>query len=72
MRIVITGASGFIGRHLTNQLNGLGYDIIELTRDENNIYFCNLLDSKSVNSVFKKIKIADIIIHTAAVAHGQN
>ena len=33
MRIAISGASGYIGQHLSSFLEGKGYDVIPLGRD---------------------------------------
>lgn len=75
MRILITGVSGFIGKHLRSHLEG-EYEIYSIMRTPNeslpskNNYAIDLSDvinvkEKFKNNIFKK-KI-DVIIHCAAV-----
>lgn len=37
MRIGLTGASGFIGRHVTRHVQGLGHDVIAFTRQQHGL-----------------------------------
>lgn len=60
-RIVVTGASGMLGRDLTHHLSGKGYQVTGLTSQT-----CNLLHD--VDAIRKTIGASDpqLIIHTAA------
>jgi len=75
MRILITGANGFIGRHLRNHFQS-GHEIYSITRTLNrsllseNDYAIDLSDvngvkEKFANNIFKQKM--DVIIHCAAV-----
>ncbi|MBR9703972.1 NAD(P)-dependent oxidoreductase [Candidatus Pacearchaeota archaeon] len=66
MKILITGAKGFIGKNLTIFLRNKGYEIFELDIPE-----YNLLDLDSVNKVFLENKF-DIVIHTAVKGGSRN
>ena len=60
MKVLVTGATGFFGRHLTPKLNNLGWDI-----HVSNTKTANLNDINNLN-VFNDIKF-DYIFHLAAV-----
>ena len=60
MKVLVTGATGFLGRHLTPKLNNLGWDI-----HVSNTKTANLNDINNLN-VFNDIKF-DYIFHLAAV-----
>ena len=57
MKILITGYSGFIGKHLINRLNLLNFEL-ELCDLSNGIDICNWNEVKDFNGI-------DIIIHLA-------
>lgn len=57
-KILITGANGFIGRNLTEQLNTI-YDVLPIMRKD-----VDLLDQKQVEHLFRKEDI-DVVIHSA-------
>lgn len=63
MRILVTGASGFIGGHLCHEMFDAGHDVapvdISLSRHH------DLLDPYNVNSVLDKYK-PDVVVHLAA------
>src|SRR6476661_4753388 len=73
MKILITGANGFLGQHLTLFLAGKGYHIIACSRGVCRIperfhfeYFpIELTDKNTVDTLVSNIS-PDIIIHTAA------
>lgn len=72
MRILITGASGFIGTHLFDNLLKEGHEVIGLSNSTENPKFIKL-DLLNLNEVNNKLKNEnfDILIHCAAIAHGQ-
>jgi len=60
MKILVTGASGFLGRHLTKKLKSKGHKVYEISTKN-----CDLTIQKSLNELFKNI-IFDQIYHLAA------
>lgn len=60
MRVLITGASGFIGRNLTENLK-TKYDLLTPTHKE-----LELTDYKAVQNYFQTNKI-DVVVHSAVV-----
>ena len=75
-KILITGAAGFLGSHLSEKLINLGHKVIgidnmiggELDNLPKNIKFYKLdcCDFKKVNKIMKNV---DIVYHCAATAH---
>ena len=72
MRIAVTGASGFIGRHVLAQLVGRGIEVVALTR--NAAQLAGLREITQVFEIdiahppidcFKKVGSPDILIHLA-------
>ena len=37
MRIAITGATGFVGGHLTNRLTGEGHEVVRIARHRSSV-----------------------------------
>jgi len=76
MKILITGAAGFLGSHLCEKLKSLGHEIVGVDnmiggyRDNipNDIKFFEFdcCDLKKMNEVMKNV---DIVYHCAATAH---
>jgi len=74
--ILVTGASGFIGKPLIKQFLKEGHKVIGLVRKKSNYFNSNLYEDFLIkdiaedfsNSKFKKI---DIIIHLAAITHSK-
>ncbi|MEM1944839.1 MAG: NAD-dependent epimerase/dehydratase family protein [Nitrososphaerota archaeon] len=67
MRVLVTGSSGFIGRHLTEYLRETGYQVVEADiADGAEIR----VDVSSPEDVFNKLSKTDVeaIIHLAAIA----
>jgi len=80
-KVLITGATGFTGHYLTQELRAAGYDVVGLgsalrvgQQDEpsTTIFRCDLLDRAGLEKVMVQVK-PDVIVHLAAiafVAHG--
>lgn len=49
VRVLLTGASGFIGKYLSSSLNVSKIPLLEVTRSTTNGYFCDIKDSKQVD-----------------------
>ena len=62
MRIMITGANGFIGSYLSGYLREYGHQVFECGRDK-----LDLLDANAVNTFFNGSIYFDLVIHTALV-----
>jgi UDP-glucose 4-epimerase len=65
-RVIITGANGFVGRHLVNALNGMGSSVT-LLKDING----NSLDIRKkdlIKSSLDYLRDVDVIYHLAAIA----
>ena len=76
MKILITGASGFVGKNACTFLNDIGFEVNAHSRS-----FCNLpsniklLKSKSLDTIFsdnKEIKNIECVIHLAGKAQDIN
>ena len=75
-KILVTGAAGFLGSHLSEKLSNLGYDVIGIDNmmggyEDNvprNINF-HKIDCCDFNKVKKIMKGVDVVYHCAATAH---
>ena len=75
-KILVTGAAGFLGSHLSEQLSNLGHEVIGIDSmiggyEDNvpkNIKFHKMdcCDLKKVQEIIKEI---DVVYHCAATAH---
>jgi len=73
-RILVTGGSGFIGSSLVRSMSDEGYKVLSVSRfsDEAvNSFSLDLTDAYAVREFIKNSKSIDIIIHCAAIAHGE-
>ena len=73
-RVLITGINGFIGQALSKAIRADGYDVwgIDIASDhDRQVIGVNLLDRDEVSEVYNKIPQCSVLIHTAALAHGQ-
>lgn len=78
MKVLVTGATGFIGSHLVPRLVEEGYDVIALERYMTGRYvigkqrtvktvFCDLRDAFAVKKVIREV-MPDIVIHLASIS----
>jgi nucleoside-diphosphate-sugar epimerase len=67
MKILLTGATGFIGKYVLNELVKKDYEVSTLSRSQG----CDLLNHGQVDEFLRKSR-ADILIHLAwDVTHGE-
>lgn len=68
-KVLLTGASGFIGTHLLKQLLQDGYDVICVSNQQIREGFvnCDLQDADQTSALFRDTN-PDIIIHAAALS----
>ena len=76
MKILITGAAGFLGSHLCEKLKSLGHEVIGIDNmtggykdniiKDIDFFEIDCCDLKKVNKVMKNV---DIVYHCAATAH---
>ncbi len=72
--ILITGINGFVGKALDQAICADDYDVwgVDIASDhDKQIIGANLLDRNEVYEISKKIPQCSVLIHTAALAHGQ-
>jgi dihydroflavonol-4-reductase len=74
MRVLITGATGFIGSHLAEKLHQKGYDLRSIVRKKSNLQWIEHLpieyvegDYSDVDSLRKAVANVDYIYHSAGV-----
>lgn len=75
-RIVVTGASGFIGRHLTESLHASGYGVVGITRGPaqvpvtgvETVFARDIMDGEAIR---RALSGATTVIHLAARVHAE-
>lgn len=69
MKALITGIGGFVGTHLTQELNNHGYEVcgMDIAGNAPNTHIVNLLDKAAVIGMISETR-ADCIFHLAAQA----
>src|SRR5664279_3270547 len=82
MKILLTGATGYIGQRLLPQLLENGHDVICCVRDKSRFYFDNFtssrltvaqvdfLDCKSLNNLPNDIDAAYYLVHSMSSTTG--
>jgi GDP-4-dehydro-6-deoxy-D-mannose reductase len=71
MRVLITGANGFVAKHLLKKLVGYGHEVYLTTHntqavvENKHVYKMDINDQLSIKSVLKSVK-PDAIVHLAA------
>ncbi|WP_412474410.1 NAD-dependent epimerase/dehydratase family protein [Halobacteriovorax sp. YZS-1-1] len=81
MKVLITGATGFVGSHLCDKLSEQGHEVYALVRNEQKAlnlelpgkYITGNLDEESISSWVKKLPSdLDCVIHTAGVVSAKH
>lgn len=70
MNVLVTGGTGFVGRHLVAQLQSLGWDVVCLGRSAESEWKADVSDAISLQS-FAGQKKFDAVVHLAALLPGQ-
>tara|TARA_Y100001970_G_C14146817_1_gene810341 strand:- start:242 stop:1045 length:804 start_codon:yes stop_codon:yes gene_type:complete len=65
MKILITGASGFLGSEVVNILSNKKYKILKISRSKKNFFNCDLENTQEVSNLLSKAN-PDVIINLAA------
>lgn len=77
-RIVITGASGFVGRHVVQAARSAGHHVVALTRqaqndlDADSVHSLDLGAPEAADALGPILDGADAVIHAAAVMAGDD
>ena len=70
MRVLVTGANGFIGQSLVNYLSAMGISCLSAMRDIEkvgpNLQRLDISCSQSIKSFSKHLSGVDVVIHCAA------
>src|SRR5258708_4083525 len=77
VRVLVTGATGFVGRWATNALTARGAEVVRLSRTASHggnggpVVAANLLDPNAIRRVVNEVR-PDIVLHLAwDVSHGR-
>lgn len=69
-KVLVTGASGFVGSALVEFLHGKGYDVVGTVRSAAAAQCSILAPELSANSGWREVLVGrDVVVHTAARAH---
>ncbi len=68
-KVLVTGSSGFIGSHLCERLQNMGYNVLMLDKTvpprlENKTLQCDILDREKIKKIVKEV---NVIFHMAAI-----
>lgn len=79
MKVLITGATGFIGSHVADILVGKGYDVYCLTRKTSNLQWLTSPAIRTVEgslsneeSLYAAVQDADMVFHIAGLTSARN
>jgi uncharacterized protein YbjT (DUF2867 family) len=74
MRVLVTGATGFIGRHLAQRLDADGHDVVAMTRTPErydgvgSAVAGDIADAASVRAALRDCEVAYYLVHSLADA----
>ncbi len=73
--VLVTGASGFVGRELVSQLHAAGYRVVATTRNPDSLDGVEAVrlpsPAESVEAFQRILENVDHVVHLAAIAHTQ-
>ena len=80
MRVLVTGASGFLGSHVADQLSAAGHQVVALVRKSSKVDFLKTLkgvelaygDVADRDSIREAVKGADAVIHSAGAVKARS
>jgi len=66
-KIIVTGGSGFLGRHLLRALSGAGYEVKNIDLVENPEFETVIADVRDTGKMLEEIRDADLVFHLASL-----
>ena len=70
MRILVTGASGYLGSAVVESLRARGHVVVAVGRHPGSDAVCDLGDGDAVLKAVHSVGDTDVVVHLAARAHG--